>query len=101
MAILVTGAAGFIGYHLCNRLLNEGFQVVGFDNINDYKVVNGKIKEIDFSHSLGYNLIVAFSIDNKTLPIGEHILFELRICFRYINFSALRFLTEKMRFRQS
>ena len=34
--ILVTGAAGFIGYHLCNRLLKNGYSVIGLDNINDY-----------------------------------------------------------------
>jgi|YNPBryBLVA2012_1023415.scaffolds.fasta_scaffold00044_7 UDP-glucuronate 4-epimerase len=34
--ILVTGAAGFIGYHLCDRLLRDGRTVVGVDNLNDY-----------------------------------------------------------------
>lgn len=34
--ILVTGAAGFIGYHLCKSLLDRGFHVVGLDNCNDY-----------------------------------------------------------------
>ena len=34
--ILLTGAAGFIGYHLAQRLLAAGDQVIGFDNVNDY-----------------------------------------------------------------
>src|SRR4030043_908549 len=34
--ILVTGAAGFIGFHLCKRLLEGGDEVVGIDNLNDY-----------------------------------------------------------------
>ncbi len=33
---LVTGAAGFIGYHLCRRLLEDGFRVIGLDSLNDY-----------------------------------------------------------------
>lgn len=33
---VVTGSAGFIGYHLCQRLADDGFRVVGVDNLNDY-----------------------------------------------------------------
>ncbi|MDD2319745.1 MAG: NAD-dependent epimerase [Geobacteraceae bacterium] len=40
--ILVTGAAGFIGFHLSRRLLDRGDQVVGFDNLNDYYDVSLK-----------------------------------------------------------
>ncbi|MEB3265276.1 MAG: NAD-dependent epimerase [Cyanobacteriota bacterium] len=36
MTILVTGAAGFIGFHLCRRLLERGDSVVGLDNLNSY-----------------------------------------------------------------
>ena len=36
MATLVTGAAGFIGYHLCERLLARGERVIGLDVLNDY-----------------------------------------------------------------
>ncbi|NJA89624.1 NAD-dependent epimerase [Rhodocyclus tenuis] len=36
MKILVTGAAGFIGMYVCERLLARGDEVVGFDNLNDY-----------------------------------------------------------------
>jgi UDP-glucuronate 4-epimerase len=43
MRILVTGAAGFIGYHVCTRLLARGDDVVGVDNMNDYYDV--RIKE--------------------------------------------------------
>ncbi|WP_297090342.1 NAD-dependent epimerase [uncultured Draconibacterium sp.] len=42
MKILVTGAAGFIGFHLCNKLLEQGATVVGIDNINNYYSSNLK-----------------------------------------------------------
>ena len=67
-----------IKYYTGQHIAGFQFEFVGFDNINDYKVINGKIKEMDFTHKLGDNLLLAFSFDNKTLPIGEHVLFELR-----------------------
>ena len=42
MKILVTGAAGFIGFHVAKRLLERGDHVVGLDNLNDYYDVNLK-----------------------------------------------------------
>ncbi|MDQ7011307.1 MAG: NAD-dependent epimerase [Mariprofundaceae bacterium] len=39
---LVTGAAGFIGMHVCERLLRQGYSVIGLDNLNDYYDVSLK-----------------------------------------------------------
>ena len=43
MSILVTGAAGFIGFHLCEKLLNNDKEVIGIDNLNNY--YDTKLKE--------------------------------------------------------
>ncbi|MDG4892124.1 NAD-dependent epimerase [Mesorhizobium sp. WSM4976] len=45
--ILITGAAGFIGFHLCHRLLAEGRQVVGLDSMNEYYDVALKQARLD------------------------------------------------------
>ena len=42
MKVLITGTAGFIGFHLARKLLERGNEVVGLDNINDYYDVNLK-----------------------------------------------------------
>ena len=47
MTILVTGAAGFIGFHLSQRLLLNGNKVIGTDNLNDYYDPKLKIARLD------------------------------------------------------
>lgn len=49
MRILVTGTAGFIGFHLANELAKRGDEVVGIDCINDYYDVNLKLARLEFA----------------------------------------------------
>jgi UDP-glucuronate 4-epimerase len=54
MTVLVTGAAGFIGYHLSRRLLEQGTPVVGFDNVNPYydpSLKRARIAQLDAAAS--------------------------------------------------
>ena len=47
--ILITGAAGFIGFHLCKKLLQENEEIIGLDNMNSYYDLNlkkGRLKEL-------------------------------------------------------
>ena len=44
---LITGSAGFIGFHLTRKLLEKGINVIGIDNMNEYYDVNLKIKRLD------------------------------------------------------
>ncbi len=52
--ILITGAAGFLGSHLCDRFIKEGYQVVGMDNLITGDLANiqhlFKLKEFEFYH---------------------------------------------------
>ena len=62
MKILVTGAAGFIGFHLCKKLINLGHDVIGLDNINNYYNVNLKKARLN---ELGINNISLNKIINS------------------------------------
>ena len=57
MNFLVTGAAGFIGYHVTERLLAAGHQVVGIDNLNDYYDVNLKLARLARLEQPGFTFI--------------------------------------------
>jgi len=67
MKVLVTGAAGFIGYHLCKSLLDDGIEVLGIDNINNYYDLN--LKEARLKNLKAYKNFVFNKVDisNKKL----------------------------------
>ncbi|MDB5669118.1 MAG: NAD-dependent epimerase/dehydratase family protein [Alphaproteobacteria bacterium] len=69
MAILVTGAAGFIGFHVSERLLARGEQVIGIDNVNDYYSVElkrARLAELARRHQ-GFELIEVDFADQAAL----------------------------------
>jgi len=64
MKILVTGAAGFIGYHLVKTLIKDNHQVIGLDNINDYFSTNLKFDRLN---ELGINKDNAVEFHNFSI----------------------------------
>ena len=60
MKILVTGAAGFIGFHVCKRFIKAGIEVVGIDNLNSYYDINLKKNRIKELENLSKQLLISF-----------------------------------------
>jgi UDP-glucuronate 4-epimerase len=57
MSVLVTGAAGFIGYHTVKRLCLQGLEVIGIDNLNDYYSVElkqARLKQLSVLHGFRF-----------------------------------------------
>ncbi len=72
MVILVTGAAGFIGFHLCKKLLEEKNFVIAFDNINNYydiKIKNDRLEELkSFAEKYNSNFVfIKGDLENNNL----------------------------------
>ncbi|MEM8675984.1 MAG: NAD-dependent epimerase [Cyanobacteria bacterium P01_G01_bin.67] len=77
MKILVTGVAGFIGFHLAQRLLAEGNQVYGIDNLNDYYDVSLKQARLE-------QLLTQTEFSFEHLDISDRILVaELFTCHKF------------------
>ncbi len=85
MKILVTGAAGFIGFHLSRRLLARGDEVVGLDNLNDY--YDPSLKEARLAQLLphpGFRFVKIDMADREAIPA----LFERERPQRVVNLAA-------------
>ncbi len=83
--ILVTGAAGFIGSHVCIRLLERGDTVVGLDNLNDYYAVSLKKARLErFSGNEHFNFVKLDLADRS----GMDALFKTGKFDRVVNLAA-------------
>ena len=75
MHILVTGAAGFIGYHVSHKLLQRGDSVVGLDNLNDYYAVSLKLARLaQLEGQNGFTFVKADLQDREAITalFAEH-----------------------------
>ena len=71
MNVFITGAAGFIGFHLTQKLTRLGYHVVGIDNLNDYYDVNLKKSRLEILRKQsGFEFVQADLTDKK--QIDEH-----------------------------
>ena len=95
--VLVTGAAGFIGFHLSELLLKEGISVVGFDNLNDYYDTSLKQSRLDIlqKHS-EFSFIKGDLADDKAVT-GLFIRFKPKIVVHLAAQAGVRYSIENPR----
>lgn len=68
--VLVTGSAGFIGFHLSKSLLKKGVRVIGYDNLNDYYDVRLKQKRLEILNSFdNFSFVKGDLADKKALEL--------------------------------
>jgi UDP-glucuronate 4-epimerase len=92
MKVLVTGSAGFIGFHLVKHLINRGEDVVGLDNINDYYDVN-----------LKYSRLANTGIHKEEIAYGKEVISDDSPNYKFIKLDltdqeGLNKLFEKYKF---
>ncbi len=66
MVVLITGVAGFIGFHLASKLIKEGVSVIGIDNLNDYYDVSlkeARLKELRNLAKIKGNKLTFYKVD--------------------------------------
>ncbi|NMA67753.1 MAG: NAD-dependent epimerase/dehydratase family protein, partial [Clostridiaceae bacterium] len=85
MTILISGAAGFIGYHLSSLLLQNEYQVIGLDNLNDY--YDPELKQARLTQLQNYDNFTFHKVDLKDKPSIDNI-FETYKPTHVINLAA-------------
>jgi len=88
---LITGAAGFIGFHLSKRLLDDGHTVIGIDNLNNY--YDPKLKEDRLAILLKYPNFTFHKIDISDRPAMEKFFSSLNLEHRTLNLNPERTFT--------
>ena len=72
-SIVVTGVAGFIGFHLSCKLIREGFPVIGIDNINSYYDISLKEARLKNLIKLSERLSVPFEFHKIDISNKENL----------------------------
>lgn len=81
--ILVTGAAGFIGYHVATLLCNNNYNVVGIDSVNDYyniELKNARIAQLKYNQNFRFlpiNLCDKQNLDKLFVECGFDVVINL------------------------
>ena len=81
MKILVTGAAGFIGFHTCLKLLNQGHKIFALDNINDY-----------YDQKLKFNRLKELGLDVSKIKVFNKAIYSNK--FKNLIFSRIDLVNE-------
>ena len=106
--ILITGAAGFIGFHLSKSLLEDGYEVLGIDNLNDYydpklkharleiisKYPNFKFEKVDISHREPLTKVFKKFAPNKVVNLAAQagVRYSLENPYAYMESNLVGFL---------
>lgn len=95
MNILVTGTAGFIGYHLSKRLLAHNYSVIGVDNLNDYydiRLKNERLKSLESNEKFKFYKVDLANqealnqiFNNHSLPIVINLAAQAGVRYSLIN----------------
>ena len=73
MSILITGAAGFIGFHVAKRILNNGISVISYDNLNNYYDSSLKYARIDELKKISERKNIPFLLVKNDLESNKHL----------------------------